>query len=190
MKNFLILVLLMSAPSAAMAEEPDEPGLDRSRPRHEAAGAAQQQRPFGQHTMNASFALGLGVGQGTAFGLGGSFGYFVLDGLEPGLDLEASFGSDQATVISVLPYLRWVPWRSYSFSPYLKVQGGRWFVIDYPDLSVVAGGGGVVLFLSRNAGVQLEVMAVHLVPDEGGCPNDTCTVPSFGLRFGLFFGGP
>ncbi len=188
-RTLLICALLL--PATALAEEPqvDEPGAVPGR-RHEAERAhGPPPRPFGRHTMNASLALGFGVGDGAAFALGASFGYFILDGLEPGLNLDATFGEDRATVVSLLPYLRWVPWRSYPFSPYLKVQGGRWFITDYPDITVVGGGGGFVYFLNRWAGLQVEAMALHLIPDEGSCPDDTCTIPSFGLSFGFFFGG-
>ena len=186
-----VLLALLADPAAVLAQEPrvDEPGAAPGR-RHEAARMfGPLPRPFGQHTMNASLALGFGVGDGAAFALGGSFGYFVVDGLEPGLDLEATFGEDRATVVSLLPYLRWVPWRSYPFSPFLKAQAGRWFITDYPDISVVGGGGGFVYFLSRWAGLQVEALVLHLIPDQGGCPDDSCTIPSFGLSFGFFFGG-
>ena len=49
--------------------------------------------------------------------------------------------------------------------------------------------GGFVYFLNRWAGLQVEALALHLIPDEGPCPEDTCTIPSFGLSFGFFFGG-
>ena len=190
-RTLILLVALAAIPGIALAEEPvvDEPGAAPGR-RHEAERKyGPPPRPFGQHTMNASLALGFGVGDGAAFAVGGSFGYFVVDGLEPGLDLDASFGEYQATVVSLLPYVRWVPWRSYPFSPFLKVQGGRWFIVDQPDVSVVGGGGGFVYFLSRWAGLQVEALVLHLIPDEGSCPDDVCTIPSFGLSFGFFFGG-
>lgn len=191
MRPIISIVTLLVLPSIALAQEPqvDEPGAAPGR-RHEAQlFYGPPPLPFGQHSMNASLALGFGVGDGAAFAVGGSFGYFVIDGLEPGLDLDATFGEEQATVVSLLPYLRWVPWRSYPLSPFLKVQGGRWFITDYPDISVVGGGGGFVYFLNRWAGLQVEALVLHLIPDEGACPDDTCTIPSFGLSFGFFFGG-
>jgi hypothetical protein len=138
--------------------------------------------------MNLGLALGFSSGEGTAFGLGAGFGYFVLPGLEPGVELEVTFGSDRPTVTSLLPYLRWIVWRSYSLSPYIKAQGGRWFIGgDQDDLSAVGGGGGVVLFLTRHTGLQLEGMVFRLFPEE--VCGESCTTTSVGFSLGLFFGG-
>jgi hypothetical protein len=138
--------------------------------------------------MNVGLALGFGAGGGsTSFTVGGAFGYFVLAGLEPGLELEVTFSSDRPTLTSLLPYLRWVVWRSYSVSPYLKVQGGRWFISDdYGDLWVVGGGGGLVFFLGRRYGIQLEALYFRLLP--GDILGDYTV--SAGLSLGFYFGGP
>lgn len=144
-------------------------------------------RPFGRGSMNLGLALGVSAGAGTVFSLGAGFGYFVLPGLEPGLELEVTFGSEQPTVTSLLPYLRWVVWRSYTVSPYLKVQGGRWFVSGQDDLSAVGGGGGLVFFVTRTAGVQLQGLVFRLFPD--AVCGDSCVVSSVGLSLGLYFGG-
>jgi hypothetical protein len=145
-------------------------------------------RPFDRGSMNAGFAFGLGSGMGgTTIALDAHFGYFVLPGLEPGLDAGVTFGSgDYPTVGRLLPYVRWVIWRSWTISPYLKVQGGRWFVSDHPDVSPLGGGGGLVFFLSRMLAVQLEGMVYRLLP----CGDfESCTVPTFGVSLGFFFGG-
>lgn len=195
----LLVVLLagtaMARPARSAPPLPDEPFIEladaRARLLHRVRPKqADRLEPFGQHTMNAGFGLGLGRSDGGfSMGIGGTFGYFVIDGLEPGVDLSVTFGEDDPVVVSLMGYLRWVFWRAYPFSPFLKVQGGRWFITDWPDISVVGGGGGFVYFLSRWAGLQAEVLVLHLIPDEGACPDDTCTVPSFGLSFGFFFGG-
>lgn len=151
--------------------------------------AADERKPFPQHTMNAGLALGLGVnGSDVSFNVGANFGYFVIDGLEPGLSVDVSFGTDQDTTISLMPYLRWVFWRARPFSPYLKVQGGRWFVIDNVDISLVGGGVGFVFFITDWLAIQAEGLAMYLIPDEGPCPNERCVVPMVGINFGFFFG--
>ncbi len=147
----------------------------------------EEPKPFAQGAMNLGLIFGISAGQTTSITLGGAFGYYVLNGLEPGLELEVIFGSDRNTVTSLLPYLRWIIWRSYSFSPFLKVQGGRWFISNEDDLTVLGGGGGAVMFLSRMAGLVLEGMVYRLFP-ESGC-GDNCTLPSFGLTLGFFLGG-
>ena len=138
--------------------------------------------------MNLGLTLGLSTGDGsTAVTLGGGFGYHVLAGLEPGLDVDVTFGSNRPTITSLMPYLRWVLYRSYAVSPFLKVQGGRWFVSGEEDLSLLGGGGGVVVFLGRNAGLQLEALVFRLYPGDV-CGND-CTSTSIGLSIGFYFGG-
>lgn len=166
--RLLIIILLLLASSPALADK---------------------LKPFGQHTMNAGLNLGLGVsGSDISFQVGGNFGYFVLPGLEPGLSTDVTFGTDQDTTISLMPYVRWVFWRAYPFSPYLKVQGGRWFVIGSTDISLVGGGVGFVFFITDWMAIQAEGLAMYLVPDEGPCPNDRCVVPVVGLNFGFFWG--
>jgi len=153
------------------------------------AAAPPEPRPFGRGSMSLGLVVGLSTGQGTAFALGGGFGYFVLPGLEPGVQLDVTFGTDRPTVTALMPYVRWVIWRSYLISPFIKAQAGRWFITDWDDVTVVGGGGGLVLFLSRLTGLQLEGAVYRLFPD-GACPGGTCTVTSFGLSLGLYFGGP
>lgn len=145
-------------------------------------------RPFERGSMNLGLVLGFSSGDGTAFALGAGFGYFVLPGLEPGLEVEVSFGSDRPTVTSLLPYLRWVIWRSYRLSPFLKVQGGRWLISGQDDLSTVGGGGGLVFFLTRNAGLQLEALVFRLFPD--ALCGDSCVTTRVGFSLGFYFGNP
>ena len=150
--------------------------------------AVEMPRPFQRGTVNMGLVLGLSTGQETAFTFGGSFGYFVLPGLEPGLQADVTFSSRQPTVTSLLPYLRWIIWRSYSVSPYLKAQGGRWFISDNKDLSAFGGGGGLVLFLSPLVGLQMEGLAFRLFPQDA-CPSNGCITTSIGLSLGFYLGG-
>ena len=143
-------------------------------------------RPFGRGNINVGLGLGFSAGAGeTAFSVGGAFGYFVLDGLEPGLQLDVTFGSNRPTVTALLPYLRWIFYRSYSVSPYLKAQGGRFFVTGHADVTALGGGGGIVVFISRRVGLQLEGLVFRLFPKDV-CA-DECTVTDFGLSFGIYF---
>ncbi len=171
------LVLLALAPASHAAPPPP------TRPR----APLEEPRPFPRGSFNAGLAFGLSTGQQTSVTLGGDFGYFVLPGLEPGLELHVTFGGG-STVTSLLPYLRWVIWRSYTISPYLKAQAGRLFISDAPDLTSVGGGGGFVFFLTSVLGLQLEGMVYRLLPEEA-CPSNGCTATSFGLSLGFYFGG-
>lgn len=144
--------------------------------------------PFEQGTMNLGLLLGLSAGAETSFTVGGRFGYFVLPGLEPGLEVDATFGSSQPTTLSVMPYLRWVFLQSYALSPYLKAQGGRWFIFSgHDDLTALGGGGGLVVFLNRTIGLQLEGLLFGLLPTDV-CRGD-CVVTSVGLSLGFYLGG-
>ncbi len=145
-------------------------------------------RPFEQGTMNLGLLIGFSAGVETAFSIGGRFGYFVLPGLEPGLEVDATFGSSQPTTLSLMPYLRWVFLRSYALSPYLKAQGGRWFIFSgNDDLTALGGGGGLVIFLNRMVGLQLEGLVFGLLPVD--ICQGNCVVTSFGLSLGLYLGG-
>lgn len=186
----LVLCAALLAPLRASAGPPMERPEREPPPRAAPPAPAPEprSRPFESGSMNLGLALGLSSGEGTAFSLGAGFGYFVLPGLEPGLELEVTLGSDRPTVTSLLPYLRWVFWRSYTLSPYLKVQGGRWFISGQEDLSAVGGGGGLVFFLTRSAGLQLEALVLRLFPQDA-C-GDSCTTTSVGFSLGLYFGNP
>lgn len=190
--RFLLAGVIISAGVASASprdfERPvRDPGPSAPAPAG-AAAAVDRGQPFSQGSMNLGLVLGFSASQGTAFALGGAFGYFVLSGLEPGLELEVTFGSDRPTVTSLLPYLRWVIWRSYTLSPYVKAQGGRWFISDQDDLSAIGGGGGLVFFLTRNAGLQLEGMVYRLFPEE--VCGDSCTHTAIGFSLGFYFGNP
>ncbi len=167
-RALIVVALLLLSTSPALADKP---------------------KPFGQHTMNAGLNLGLNVsGSDITFQVGGNFGYFVLPGLEPGLSADVTFGTDSNTTFSLMPYLRWVFWRAYPFSPYIKAQGGRWFILDAVDISLVGGGVGFIFFITDWMAIQAEGLAMYLIPDSGPCPNDRCVVPVVGLNFGFFWG--
>ncbi len=178
---------------ALPAEPGDQPQPDPAPPPGPAAPgqtappAAEPPRPFGRHTMNGGLAFSFGVAQDLSFNIGGSFGYFVLDGLEPGLSVDVTFGPEQHTVVSLLGYLRYILWRSFTVSPFLRVQGGRWFIVDGTDIAVVGPSVGLVYFLTSYLGLQAEGGFLYLVPDQGPCPGDSCFVPLVGLSLGIFF---
>lgn len=174
----LLVVLALAAPARAEDAPPPAPPPP----------ALERPRPFARGSMDLGLVIALSGGSEVAFTLGGNFGYFVLPGLEPGLQVDVTFGSNRPTVTSLLPYLRWVFYRSFVLSPYVKAQGGRFFISDAPDLSGIGGGGGLVFFLTRAAGLQLEGMVYQLFPADA-CPENGCLATSFGLSLGFYFGG-
>lgn len=197
-KNLLIPVLclfvnLVFNPNFAYADNfliddsANEPASSHERsPANYSLENNEEPRPFGQASIDLGLILGISTGHETSFTFGATGGYFVLNGLEPGLQIEVTVSSANPTVTSLLPFLRWIIWRSYPVSPYLKIQGGRWFISDYPDVSTLGGGGGLVFFFSSQAGLQVEGMVYRLFPDTA-CPNDSCLTSNFGLSLGFFF---
>ena len=150
-------------------------------------------RPFGQGVVNlgGGAAFGSGSDGGFAFTVGLNGGYFVLDGLEPGVSTSLTVGSGIDTQLLLLPYIRWVLYRSFSFSPYLKVAGGGLFVFadaGTRKLGLYGGGGGVVFGLGGRLALNIEALALRATPKED-CPNDECTLLRFGLSLSVFFGG-
>jgi hypothetical protein len=175
----LMVVLAMGVPARAQPYPAGGPYRPVERP-----------RPFGQGTVNAGGALAFGsYGDGFAFTLGANLGYFVLDGLEPGIYSDVTFGSEINTEISVLPYLRYLLYRSYSLSPYLKVQGGGLFVIDGPKLGVIGGGGGVIIGLGRGLAFNIEGLVLKLLPESDCGEGDNCIRYQMGFSISFLFGG-
>ena len=145
---------------------------------------AQKPRPFRQGGFNFGVILGGTATPSFAMTLGGKVGYYVLPGLEPGLDTSVTFGPDVHIQIDLLPYVRWIIWRGYPFAPFVKVQSGRIFLFDAPDMTPVGGGAGAVIFFTRNLGLQAEVLLFRLFPDSA-C-GDSCLLTNFGLSFGMY----
>lgn len=164
------------------------PAGAEDRPATPAPTLLEPPRPFDRGSLDLGLIVAISTGGEVAVTLGGNFGYFVLPGLEPGLQVDVTFGSNRPTVTSLLPYLRWVFYRSYVLSPYVKLQGGRFFIEGADDLSGIGGGGGLVFFLTRVAGIQLEGMVYRLFPSDA-CLENGCTATSFGLTLGFYFGG-
>jgi hypothetical protein len=120
-------------------------------------------RPFRQGQLDFGGALGIGsTGQGIAFTVGLNVGYFVLNGLEPGIYADVTFGSGVDTQMSVLPFVRWMLYRSRRLSPYLKVQGGGLWFVNGPSTPLIGGGGGIVVGLRGRLGLNLEFIALRL----------------------------
>jgi hypothetical protein len=180
-----LLLLLLLLPFSALADDDDEDGEDDD--------DEEEILPFDQGCVNLGLGLGGGsVGGKAAFNVGVKFGYFVLPGLEPGVETSVTFGSDQPTVISLLPYLRWIIYRALPVSPYLMAQAGRLFVITNDplysdeDFTAVGGGGGVIVFLHRSIGLQLGGKVLAL---PGGETCDPCVIYGIDLSLGFIFGG-
>ena len=182
-------------PVVAAEEEPVETGVEPWVPEaEEAADAAYEEalreayeealayddRPFGKGAMELGFGLG-GWGGGGDFTLsvGAAFAYYVVNGLAPGLqiDYQTTFSDfEYPQSFTLLPFLKYVFYRSHSFSPFLVVAGGRefqWAGTDDPDKgyaaigSWIAGGGpGVHIGFGRRFGLSIQVLFLYYFFDE------------------------
>src|SRR2546427_9791569 len=106
-------------------------------------------RPFARGSSIGGLVFGLSSGGGeTAFTFGGSYGYFVADGVAPGVSTVVTASTGAPTTVELSGFLRVIPWRSYPIAPMLVGKGGRLFIDGFPDLWLVGGGGGLVVFAS------------------------------------------
>ena len=181
----------------ALAEPSDAPAADPPPPTRPKRRLVQRRPlPFRQGTVTLGGGLGLGFSGDTfRFSLGANAGYFVLPGVEPGLYADIVVSSGLPTVVSVLPYLRWIIHRSYRFSPFIRIRGGGVFVLDTANLGSFGGGAGVIVGLSRLVALTAEGLIERWFPDDqcgpGGVVStgtiDGCTRFGFSLSLGLFF---
>lgn len=154
---------------------------------------AQERKPFGQGVWDIGGAAGFGMrsrDEGYTFTLGATAGYFVLPGLEPGLTTDLTFGGKIDTEWTLLPFLRWIPYRSYSFSPYVKGTGGALFIFgdETAKVPLLGGGGGIVFGMMQNLAINLEFLVFKIMDDQY-CPDGECTFYRMGVSFSFFMGG-
>lgn len=176
----LVAILLAAAPAAAQPE-------GASLPPPTSLEVPEPPRPFEQGTQQIGLLLGFSSGAGgdSAFSFGASYGYYVLPGLAPGLEVVATAASKSASTLEVSPFLRYVLYRSYALSPFVVAKAGRLFVGEgLDDLTIVGGGGGIVWFISRNVGLTVSGIYEKYLPDSA-C-GDACDAFGLSVGFGWF----
>jgi len=141
-----------------------------------------------QGSSHFGLMLGLGGGGGGfAWGGGFEYGYFILDGVAPGVDAEASGGTNLPTIGLTLGTLQVVPLRLPSFSMFLIGRGGRVFISGHPDGWGVGGGVGLIYFTSGRFGIQLTYDVLKLVPASFCAGLSRCTLHGFGVGVAMGF---
>jgi hypothetical protein len=127
-------------------------------------------------TSHLGVTLGLGTGSGgTRYAAGVDYGYFVIDGLAPGVETYVSGGSGLLTTGYALANLRVVPIRTGSTAIYLVGRGGRVFIESHPDLWGLGGSGGIIQGLGGRLALQIGYEYLRLLPADdckdlvGGC---------------------
>jgi hypothetical protein len=137
--------------------------------------------------MLSNLEPGLGLGLSSWDGnftmqINASLGYYVLNWLQPGLELSyiTDFGtSGYPDSFRILPFLKFVFMRGKSFAPYVMAAGGREFqwAGDYPVNSWIVGPGvGAYIGAGKRIVINVEVLFLHYWYDDPrvvGYPDDS-----------------
>ena len=146
------------------------------------AAAPALAEPFEEGSVRGSLI----VGSGGAFNhryfvAGAGLGYYVLDGLEVGLQAEVWFGNDP-TITQVSPQTRYVFFFVPVLKPYVGAFYNHWFVGGGFD-DVDTGGGRAGVFYVTGGGSYFGAGVVHeviLSECSGDCSD---TYPEVALSF-------
>jgi hypothetical protein len=127
-------------------------------------------KPFAKGEMEPGLGLAM-AGSGGQFllGLNGSFAYYVINRLAPGIQLDyiTDFGAEYPDSITLLPFLKFVLIRSTKFAPYLIAGFGREFQwgASAPyvatDSWVLALGLGARIGLGEHVAVNVQLLFDH-----------------------------
>jgi hypothetical protein len=131
-------------PPPASDSEPATPVYDEKAVQRRLGG------PFSKGSVRLTLLLGTGTTVAdTYFILGGGLGYFVLDGLEFGLDYEAwLFGSPVMQRLS--PETRYVLYMVPTIKPYIGFFYRHTFIKNYDDFDYLGGRLGVFVAPERS----------------------------------------
>jgi hypothetical protein len=115
---------------------------------------------YGIHSSAAPFdsgsqSLSLVVGSGSAFRenyfiVGGGYGYYVLDGLELGIDAQVWLGGTPK-IYKLSPQLKYVFNLSPGFKPYAGVFYRRTYIEGLDDLNSIGYRAGLIFMQERGA---------------------------------------
>jgi hypothetical protein len=167
----LTLLLALQAPPAPAPEETEPP-----------------KRYGDQGTSHFGLVLGLGGGSGGFRYAGGvDYGYFVFNGIAPGVDTLVSGGTGVLTTGLILGTLRLLPVRTDSFTILLTMRGGRVLLSDHVDGWGAGGGAAVVFFTGARLGFTLGYDVLKLLP-ESFCADLSSGCVIHGPRIGIVFG--
>lgn len=160
------LILILTATTAAAAPHP--PG------------------PFAQGKVRVGFYGGVGSTLGNTYALlGAGAGYYLLDGLEAGLDYEAWVGNSPS-IQKVTPQLRYVIWQMGNFKPYGGLFYRRTYMgSDWPNYNSWGGRAGLAY---QQGGNYVAIGFVHeryIDNDDVRFTDDSQTYPE--IAFWLSF---
>ena len=108
-----------------------------------APSIASAQDPFSKGTIRGSLILGAGQSFDESYTiLGVGVGYYVIDGLEFGLNWQSWLGGDPS-INQITPEITYVFVNKSNFDPYLGVLYRKTFISDMDDLSAYGGRAGI-----------------------------------------------
>jgi hypothetical protein len=120
----------------------------------------EERGPFSRGAIRLTLLLGTGSSAtDTYFILGAGVGYFLLDGLELGLDYEAWLGGDPV-MHRLSPELRYVFHMVPVIKPYIGTFYRHTFVADYDDLDYIGGRAGI-FYVPKQSRVYIGGGAVY-----------------------------
>lgn len=112
---------------------------------------AADKDPFAEGSMRVSVLLGSGYAfDENYFIAGAGFGYYVVKGLEAGLDGEFWTGGTRG-ITKISPGLKYVVPTSSTLRPYLGAFYRRTIIESYGDLNSVGGRAGAYLVSGRGS---------------------------------------
>jgi len=147
--------------------------------------------PWRQGRSRLGFTGGASVfgggGNDTQFYLGGSYGYFVVDNLELGIDALFLFGGQTDFMLRTGPSLTFVVPFESDFQPYIGAFYRHWFITDAAFADVDTLGGKLGIFItSSTVFLQLGVVVERVVSACDDALQDCTSVyPELGFSIGL-----
>jgi hypothetical protein len=190
--GWLAALLLHPAIGLAKQADPDSessPLIEETEPRYEELSIDDKKDEKQARKMaalkNLEPGLGLGIsswGGDYTMQINASVGYYVLNWLQPGLELSyiTDFGtSGIPDSFRILPFIRFVLFRGKAFAPYAMVAGGREFqwAGNYPvDAWIVGPGVGAYIAAGKHVVVNIQVLFLHYWYDDPrvvGYPDDS-----------------
>ncbi len=125
------------------------------------SGLAHAQTNFERSTVRFSASVSASNTYGDSYyQIGIGAGYYVLDGLELGLDARSWLGGNR-NIHEVEPSITYVLATMGSFKPYGGLLYRRTFIEGQDDLSAVGGRAGIFFQQSRNLMLRAGVVAVR-----------------------------
>jgi len=130
------------------------------------AGVQAEAGAFTKGNFRGSILAGSGRAfNETYFVLGGGIGYYLINGLEPGLDIEAWFGSEPENY-KVSPRIRYVYRLTPAINPYVGGFYSRTFIEGLDDLDSFGFRGGFFNKIGPRAYLGLGIVYENLLTCE------------------------